>query len=69
MEKKQKNSEINDPGLCYEPGPLTQEDRPYSASTWRPIGPGSCWNRDRHWSRVMDPGSATGTNGPNEPVP
>jgi hypothetical protein len=24
MEKKQKNPEINDPGSCYEPGPLTQ---------------------------------------------
>jgi hypothetical protein len=67
MEKK--NLEINDLGSCYEPGPLTQGDRPCSASTWRPIGPGSCWNRDRHWSRVTDPGSAAGTNGPNEPGP
>jgi hypothetical protein len=66
MEKK---TWINDPGSSYEPGPMTQAPSRRSASTWRPIGPGSCWNRDRdrHWSRVMDPGLATGTNDPNEP--
>jgi hypothetical protein len=70
MEKKTQNpAEINDPGLCYEPGPMTHAPLAARAPTWRPIGPGSCWNWDRHWSRVIDPGSATGTNGPHEPGP
>jgi hypothetical protein len=64
-----RNAEINDPGSCYESGPMIHALLAARSPTWRPIGPGSCWNRDRHWSRIIDPGSTTGTNGLHEPGP
>jgi hypothetical protein len=36
------NAEINDPGSCYEPGPMIHAPLAARAPTWRPIGPSSC---------------------------